>query len=247
MWQQKGGFVSITGQAGLATDPEQSSHLGPSCDPAKRVNIAAVMFALGVCMSRIIRRSRLAAAAFLALAASSAPADTIYHVYASFVGGGTLTGSFSLNQYGYLADRDLVSTAGGSYPGFTYTNLNNSSNSPGNPADSPFFVAFFPVDPATQITDYKSQLRLAFAHTLTDTSQATYNILADSSFECAGGFGCQFALPDNTVTPRFIAQGYATTDVPEPATWGLMVAGFGAVGAAMRLSRRYRLSALRPA
>lgn len=40
---------------------------------------------------------------------------------------------------------------------------------------------------------------------------------------------------DTDATPRFVTLGYA---VPEPATWAMMIAGFGLAGAALRSRRR---------
>jgi hypothetical protein len=43
----------------------------------------------------------------------------------------------------------------------------------------------------------------------------------------------------------FLARGEVTPDIPafpEPASWGMMVGGFGLVGAAMRSRRRVSLT-----
>ncbi|MDW8414264.1 MAG: PEPxxWA-CTERM sorting domain-containing protein [Thermaurantiacus sp.] len=42
---------------------------------------------------------------------------------------------------------------------------------------------------------------------------------------------------DNVSVPRVIYSAMAGRAVPEPATWGLMIAGFGLVGAALRRRR----------
>ena len=67
-------------------------------------------------------------------------------------------------------------------------------------------------------------------------ADAAGNLYGTSSFGGAKGFGTVFKLAN---TGYGIAPAPAVaSDVPEPATWGTMLLGFGLVGGAMRLRRR---------
>jgi hypothetical protein len=158
-----------------------------------------------------------AAALMAAAAPSAASADVHWTVNGTFDDGGSLSGFFDINVYGYLSDFDLTTTAGGTDPGFEYT-----------PETSYFSNGSFFVDAQP---GYQADLHLAF---LGDLSHAVLNNPIDGgvggpSYECVGSFSCY--LPAYGAT-RYLTGGAAS--VPEPAGWALMILGFGGVGAALR-------------
>jgi hypothetical protein len=67
--------------------------------------------------------------------------------------------------------------------------------------------------------------------TITAPSTGTYNFTM-SYGECCGG---------PAVLQWFYPTGEPVGSVPEPATWAMMLLGFGAIGSAMRASRRKRM------
>ena len=82
---------------------------------------------------------------------SAASADVIWNVTGTFNDGGTLSGTFLINQYGYIdynAGYDLVTTAGSILPGFTYT-----------PSDSHWSNGTFYVDFHLYITCVRVAIR----------------------------------------------------------------------------------------
>ena len=205
-------------------------------------------------MLRFTRPLCLSAAALLTLAGSAAQADTIWDVFATFDDQTTLSGSFTIDQYGYLTDRAITTQAGPTLAGFAYTNDNNSRANTDPTTNSPYFISLIPAKDAAgpNQPQYTAQLRLDFEHTLTDLSQLQYSIITNdkTSFECFGDFGCSAASPTGG-TARYVVSGYARQAsagaAPEPATWATMLVGFGLVGASMRRPSRQRLSAACPA
>src|SRR5579862_8922203 len=68
------------------------------------------------------------AALVTALPASGAQAAAVSITDIPFVGGGTLNGSFTINQYGYFSGPlTLTTTAGGGFAGFAYTQADPTS------------------------------------------------------------------------------------------------------------------------
>lgn len=181
---------------------------------------------------RLWAAAACAAALMGAAAPSVANADVNWTVTGTFDDGGALSGSFDINVYGYLNGYDLKTTAGSSEGGFEYT-----------PSNSYFSNGAFYVDAQP---GYQSDLHLTF---LGDLSVASANNplvggAGGPSYECVGSYSCY--LPAYGTT-RYIAEGFAraSTDgqgggsaTPEPATWAMMLLGFGGVGAAMRMARR---------
>jgi len=169
----------------------------------------------------------MAAAAATILATCPAQANITFNLsnvtFTSTAGGsdvvGTLTGSFTTNDArSALIDYNLSSSAGGGLPAFVYT-----------PTTAPVSTQTLP----SQFFQLNGggtglpELRVFFASGLTATGGT---ILSTNSYESRGPLG--FRYLNGSVVAASVAA------VPEPATWGLMILGFGLVGTGMRGRRR---------
>ncbi len=163
------------------------------------------------------------ALALIAVAPSVASADVVWTVTGAFDDGGTLSGFFDTNVYGYLSGFNLQTTTGTSDVAFDY-----------NASDSYYSNGTFYVDAQP---GYQSDLHLQFANSLSvasanNTIQGGH---AGPSWECQGSYGCY--LPSGG-SIRYLTSGYASTGaVPEPAAWTMMIVGFGGIGAVLRRRR----------
>jgi hypothetical protein len=181
--------------------------------------------------------SLVAAGFFLAGAVTSARADIVYVLSGvQFDDGGTLSGSFTLNTYGYLESYNLTSTLGSTINGFSYASPapNAGGIVPGTPPGSG--VLLFPnIDPD------QSALQLTFKFpfgTLGVDPILTGPSPTGPSWECTGSFSCEFTGQTNVFgygggpiygPTRFVTDGIATA-VPEVATWVMLLLGFAGVG-----------------
>jgi PEP-CTERM motif len=193
---------------------------------------------------------RVAPLALCALAlagATAARADIQWTVTGTFDDGATLSGYFDVNMYDQFSDFDLK-TSGGSVVGSQEYKFGADGLSSWSQPD---FVEFQPF--------YQADLHLGFALDLGAVA-ATNEILISGptpgpSFECIDSFNC-----DTYQGPtHFLTSGSATglvipdindggngsgsdtgagNGVPEPASWALMIAGFGMAGGMLRSSRR---------
>jgi len=147
---------------------------------------------------------------------SGAKADVVWTVDGSFIGGGDVSGTFTINVYGYLENNfSLTTTAGGGFSGFTY-NASNSFYSNGN-----FYVDAQP--------GYVQDLHLAFLDSLLvpNLNNPIVGGSGGPSYECIGSYSC-YTQPSGG-SYRYIGTGFASA-VPEPATWAMMVLGFLGLG-----------------
>ena len=179
----------------------------------------------------------LAAAALVGMAgAASAATPVTWNVTGVFNDGGTLSGTFTMDEYDFLlSDFSLTTTAGSLEPGFTYT-AGNAYFSNTNPdyAPTPIYIDFQP--------QYFSNLHIQFANDL-GVAAPTNQIIGGyqgPSFECLNSWSCPAPGFDGYAV-RYLVSGEATLvadAVPEPATWASMILGLGAIGAGLRTRRR---------
>ncbi len=171
--------------------------------------------------------SAVAGAAVALAAASAADATTYYLKDVRFEDGTTATGSFSTGVTGFPNGHDIT-TVDGLIAGYHYTPNINVTYDPGDSA-----ITFFHLTP----TSYEGFLTLAVAGPIDAISGDV--ALLTTSYECSS-----FSCPRGT--PRFVVSGFLTTvvpAVPEPATWGLTILGFAALGTALRRPRVRALTA----
>lgn len=169
----------------------------------------------------------VSAALAAALGAGSAQAAIItYNVTGSFVVGaaaaGGISGSFTYNNTTNAITAVNLTTTGNTVGAFTY--VTTTYNSVGN-VSVQSLPSFFQMDIAGA---NNKQLRLIFNGGLT----AAGGSLTTSSYENQTAAGT-----------RTISVGAATAQVsavPEPATWAMMLVGFGAIGFAARSRTRVR-------
>ncbi|WP_404711152.1 PEPxxWA-CTERM sorting domain-containing protein [Sphingomonas sp. MMS24-J13] len=154
-----------------------------------------------------------------ALVSTAARADVHWYVSGTFDDGATITGTFDINQYGYIANPNLT-TADGIFTGMNYTPATTST---GNTATSLTF----------DFNAYRDEMQLYFASDLNVGTVS--NALLTTSKECRGNYCGSGGLT------RHIISGFASINpisgIPEPTTWVLMIAGFGLTGAAMRRTK----------
>jgi hypothetical protein len=137
--------------------------------------------------------------------------------------GGTLTGTFTTNDaITQVTAVDLFSSSNGAFQGFEYDDVAtiDSQREPNS-----FRITLNPVPGHTD------QLQLVFTPALTIAGSA----IGTNSFEHQDFQGSGNRILSGTVK--------VSAAVPEPASWALMIAGFGLAGAALRTRRRQTLAA----
>lgn len=151
--------------------------------------------------------------------------------------GGTATGMFTINVYGYLSPpSSITTTAGTLLGGHTYTLSDPSNILPGSP---PAYGVEF------HSATYDLTLHLEFQNSL--ESGGVNPLVLANSWECAS-FSCPGPDTGNPgANTRYFISGTAIAAVPEPGTLGLTVAAltvFGAVAASGRSRRRRQFQAV---
>ena len=182
--------------------------------------------------STLVLASVFFAAEAVSVSAANAVVWTLNGV--TFDDGGTASGTFTIDQYGYFLNGSATVTTtagstanghGGPLPGDTYddTLVAPSIN---NPADT--LTTFF-----SSTNGYQGTLVLEFQHSL--WTWRGVNLII-GGYECGVGFGCPNPSGGSTDT-RYVTGGYAY-GAPEASTWVMMILGAGLLGFAS--SRRPR-------
>jgi hypothetical protein len=145
--------------------------------------------------------------------------------------GTTVSGSFTTTPSGYVSSDPSgfnVTTLTGALSGYNYTPSINPSYTPGGTSITFNRAAYF------------GFLTLTFLNPLTGSgSDPIIGGIGGPSYECD-----TWSCPSPSSDVRYVITSRdfpapAIVAVPEPATWAMMLLGFGGLGAAMR-SRRNR-------
>jgi hypothetical protein len=173
-------------------------------------------------MMLVFRRLMIFAAFFTLVASSSALAEVRWYLEATFSDGGTAKGYFSISQY-YAVDYNIQTTANGDFDAYEFL---PTTTGVAGPVISPTDVLIF--GPSYS----GDQLRLYSENPL---DVAGPNALLTSSYECMTSYSCPASPAGDTryVTSAILSNGA----VPEPAIWGFLLLGFGAIGARARHRR----------
>jgi hypothetical protein len=182
-----------------------------------------------------------AAGLAIAAAPTAASADIQWVVTGTFDDGSTLSGQFDVNVNDGFASFDLKTSAGPVIGAQEYASTDSTTyNWIGET-----FVEFQP--------NYTSDLHLEFTDSLY-AAEANNVILTGPtgpSFECIESYSCSsFQGPTRFLVSAsavgtvvsddlgFNANGGGGNGVPEPASWALMITGFGMAGGLLRAARR---------
>jgi len=164
----------------------------------------------------------LSAATILAcgVVGATAASATKWIVNGTFSDGATLTGFFEFNQYGYISDYDLKTSAAGAFAGFEFKS--GAGYIAGSVSPDKTIIPFFGA------TYNGPQLTLVSALPL--TTGLVGNSLTGASYECQNSFNC----PSGGDVRFLNVAATAIAPTPEPATWAMMLMGFGLAGYGLR-------------
>jgi hypothetical protein len=199
---------------------------------------------------RCVRTIGFLTAAILSIAAngSAAKADVVWNLEnVQFSDGTSASGSFSINQYGYLDGFDITTITGSALSGYTYTPIINAQISDGGTV-----ITFNRDLPHA----YDGFLQLVFADPITvpgtDPLVACNPSTPGScnptvSYECDG-----YEQLDHScfADVRYVVSGFAQDPVPEPGSVALLLTslvGFGIARSRLgsRLMFEFRLRSRR--
>jgi hypothetical protein len=158
-----------------------------------------------------------AAAGAAALLSAPASAAVIFNlVGVTLQGGGTLTGSFTTNDALTAVTAVDITASAGSFGGFPFTAYTYNS--------LPSFT-LLPLVFDVNGPNAGDELRIAFAGQLTASGATLAN-----SYDYRTNAGPRAVTAGSVVAA-------AAAAVPEPATWAMMIVGFGMAGAVLRRRR----------
>ena len=175
------------------------------------------------------RKLLLSAATAVAVTASTAAnaLPLTWYFSGAFDDGGTISGQFIINEYGYIgAPSTLTLTDGTVLNGVTYSKPGSPSSIEPNTPPA-FGVEFFS-------GNYDRTLRLIFQNSLEIAGTNPLNLI--DSYECFAWVCPGTGLPNDNANTRFFTEGYASTAVgaagetPLPAALPLFASGVALLG-----------------
>lgn len=181
----------------------------------------------------------LAAASALAIAGAMPAEAAVLTFTGSMTGQGVVTPDAACAPRG-RGNINPASTVGSSSLGaFTYGHTVCTSGPPGGPIDGTFAIDFGSDGFFGTLSGVTA--RNAIVPTFFDFDIA-YSILggtgrflgATGTFRTGPGSGADVTFRPSRITLNLVDGSINAPAVPEPATWALLILGFGAVGAAMR-------------
>jgi hypothetical protein len=151
---------------------------------------------------------------------------TIGGIVASVPGTPTFDNLFAPHSFGFYPVANANPAPGGNVPpGLSYDNLFYPDGSPQAASDYPFHGGFFDI----------------YGLVFTIGNGNAVNLWSNGDFGGGAIYGA--AVTDGTIILDYTEEPVALTPaVPEPATWALMIAGFGLIGATMRRRRPARVA-----
>lgn len=170
-----------------------------------------------------MKRLLVTCAFVLSALAAPASAAIVFNVDGTFTAQGTnaflgtLTGTFTTNDaITQVTGIDLTSSSNGAFQGFNYNEV--------GAVDWQGLTQGFRL--TVSLPGHTDQLQLAFTPALTSAG----GVIGGNSFEHQDFYGSGNRMLTGVATRAIAA-------VPEPATWLMMIGGFGLAGAAIRRRR----------
>lgn len=124
------------------------------------------------------------------------------------------------HSFGHYVIEHGVDTPEGHSPGPTYDNLFYPAGSPPTATDYPFGGGVFDI------------------YGIVFTLEGGYAVNFWSNGDFGGGATYGASVNDGIDILNYAGDGIALAAVPEPATWAMLILGFGMVGASLRYRRR---------
>ena len=146
--------------------------------------------------------------------------STITGIVPSQPGNPTPGNLLAPHSFGFFPVASGIPTPEGVAPGFSYDNLFYPAGSPQAATDYPFSGGVFDI--------------YGVVFTLLDGNAV--NLWSNGDF--GGGATYVVGVTNGLTVLDYVGDVSLTAAVPEPATWAMMIIGFGAVGAIMRTPRR---------
>jgi hypothetical protein len=152
----------------------------------------------------------------------------------TFDDGTTATGSFQFDTTLGQVTGEHISTSNGTLSAFTYDDANSGLNTDFYQPNSFYAIT---------VPSLSRYIELAFAAPLSGTAPDALlignpdNVSAPGSYECDDCLRIRLVTGGEAVRHIEVDRAPNLPGVPEPASWALMISGFGLAGVALRRRR----------